>query len=125
MAILQLPAVSLGVPVSPRDARKQPAHPVMVESLTPCELRVLELICEGHSNKEIALQLGVGLPTVKYHVYLIFRKLGASRRLAAHAGCGTGDSLATGMSGLAARHAAGQGDGAWLKRGPLGLRLSR
>lgn len=80
MAILQLPAVSLGVPVSPRDARKQPAHPVMVESLTPCELRVLELICEGHSNKEIALQLGVGLPTVKYHVYLIFRKLGASRR---------------------------------------------
>lgn len=77
MAILQLPALSLGAAPQPREAS---APCVMIESLTPCEQRVLELVCEGHSNKEIALRLGVGLPTVKYHVYLIFRKLGASRR---------------------------------------------
>lgn len=52
----------------------------MIEQLTPCELRVLELLCEGWSNREIAHQLRVRLPTVKFHVYQIFGKLGAARR---------------------------------------------
>lgn len=52
----------------------------VVEALTPCELKVLELVCEGCSNREIAQRLCVQLPTVKFHVYQIFGKLGAARR---------------------------------------------
>lgn len=77
MAILQFPAQTLRVTAEQRKAK---AHSVLVESLTRCELRVLELVCEGRSNKEIAQDLEIRMPTVKYHIYQIFRKLGASRR---------------------------------------------
>ena len=44
------------------------------------ESRVLELLAEGHSNKEIARLLGISPNTVKTHVARLFEKLGASRR---------------------------------------------
>lgn len=48
--------------------------------LSPAELRVLEALAAGRSNKEIAQQLEISPNTVKTHVTRIFEKLGARRR---------------------------------------------
>lgn len=48
--------------------------------LTRQELRVLELIAAGQSNKEIARTLGVFPNTVKTHVANLFSKLEVGRR---------------------------------------------
>lgn len=52
----------------------------LVESLTPRETQVLELVADGLSNKTIAGVLGVSDETVKFHLASIFGKLGASNR---------------------------------------------
>jgi DNA-binding NarL/FixJ family response regulator len=51
-----------------------------IEELTSREHEVLEMMMEGLSNKEIALQLNVSLHTVKFHISSILAKLGASSR---------------------------------------------
>ena len=43
-------------------------RPRALDLLTPRELEVLRLIARGHSNKRIALELGVAEKTVKTHV---------------------------------------------------------
>jgi DNA-binding CsgD family transcriptional regulator/adenylylsulfate kinase-like enzyme len=48
--------------------------------LTPREREILGLIDLGLSNKEIAADLAIRLPTVKNHVHHILEKLGAHRR---------------------------------------------
>ncbi|HET9528948.1 MAG TPA: response regulator transcription factor [Blastocatellia bacterium] len=50
------------------------------ETLTPAEVRVLRLIAEGNTNKEIAAQLSVSEDAVKGQVRNILSKLGASDR---------------------------------------------
>ena len=50
------------------------------EPLTPRELEVLRLICEGLSNRDIAEQLTVTLNTVKKHSSHIYGKLGVRSR---------------------------------------------
>jgi two-component system, NarL family, nitrate/nitrite response regulator NarL len=52
----------------------------LVESLTPRESEVLELVADGLPNKLIAASLGVSGETVKFHLGSIFAKLGASNR---------------------------------------------
>ena len=49
-------------------------------NLTARELQVVRLIDEGLSNKEIALELEIGLSTVKHHVHHILEKLEVARR---------------------------------------------
>jgi predicted ATPase/DNA-binding CsgD family transcriptional regulator len=49
--------------------------------LTPRELDVLELLAEGHTNREIAAALYVSTSTAGVHVSNILRKLGAKRRV--------------------------------------------
>ncbi len=49
-------------------------------SLSDQELKVLHLIANGHSNKEIAQQLFIAETTVKSHVSNILLKLDAKRR---------------------------------------------
>lgn len=44
------------------------------------EAAVLDLLAEGHSNKEIARILGISPNTVKTHVARLFDKLGVNRR---------------------------------------------
>jgi DNA-binding NarL/FixJ family response regulator len=51
-----------------------------VESLTPREQEVLQLMAQGLQNKEIAAQLVISERTVKFHVSAILGKLGAGNR---------------------------------------------
>ena len=50
------------------------------EALPPRERGILELIAEGHSNKEIARSLDIAPETVKSHVKNIFDKLSVEKR---------------------------------------------
>ncbi|MFC2082303.1 response regulator transcription factor [Bacteroidota bacterium] len=45
------------------------------------ESEVIQLICEGKSNKEIAAQLFISIDTVKDHNYKIYQKAGVKRRI--------------------------------------------
>jgi DNA-binding NarL/FixJ family response regulator len=46
-----------------------------VEKLTARESEVVALVGQGRSNKEIAYELGIELPTVKNHIHNILEKL--------------------------------------------------
>ena len=59
------------------------AEHAMQDALSPVEVRVLRLIAEGNSNKEIAAQLSLTEDAVKGQVRSILAKLGANDR--AHA----------------------------------------
>ncbi len=48
--------------------------------LTTRELEIVELVDQGLSNKQIAQQLHIELPTVKNHMHRILDKLGVRRR---------------------------------------------
>ena len=76
-------------PAKPRDDEPTTAPPPkhimainqsLPEPLTGRELEVLELIASGHSNRQIADQLVVGVSTVKKHITHIFGKLGIGSR---------------------------------------------
>jgi len=56
-----------------------PVNP-LAEKLSPRELQVLEKLCEGKANKEIARDLGIQQPTVKLHMRTLYRKIGAHNR---------------------------------------------
>lgn len=58
----------------------QLAEHVAEEALSPAEVRVLSLIAEGHTNKEIATSLSVSEDAVKGQVRNILSKLGANDR---------------------------------------------
>ncbi|MFN3936446.1 MAG: LuxR C-terminal-related transcriptional regulator [Gemmobacter sp.] len=48
--------------------------------LTPQQARILDLICQGMLNKQIAYDLSIAETTVKAHVTAIMRKLGVQSR---------------------------------------------
>ena len=50
------------------------------QALNHRELQILELICEGRGNKEIAARLGIELSTVKWYGTRIYEKLGVRSR---------------------------------------------
>lgn len=51
-----------------------------IDALTERERDVLDFLCQGKSNKEIARDLAIREVTVKVHVGNIMRKLGAANR---------------------------------------------
>jgi two-component system nitrate/nitrite response regulator NarL len=61
-----------------RDAPTAPSD--LVESLTPREAEVLQLLTQGLPNKAIAQRLGISDHTVKFHVNAILGKLGVQSR---------------------------------------------
>jgi LuxR family maltose regulon positive regulatory protein len=52
----------------------------VIEPLSQRELEVLQLLARGSSNKEVARQLFISLPTVKWHTSNIYGKLGVQNR---------------------------------------------
>lgn len=66
--------------VLPLDPPSAPWGETMTESLAPREREVLAHLAAGHRNKTIALQLGISLNTVKFHVSNVLRKLGVTSR---------------------------------------------
>jgi DNA-binding CsgD family transcriptional regulator len=56
-------------------------------TLTAKELSILQLICEGKSNKEIAAINFIELSTVKTHINNIYGKLGVKNRREAMKAC--------------------------------------
>ncbi|MDZ8118439.1 response regulator transcription factor [Pontiella agarivorans] len=51
-----------------------------MSDLSPREIEVLKLLAEGHSNKEMAVMLGIADETVKAHLVNLRSKLGAADR---------------------------------------------
>lgn len=49
--------------------------------LTPAEIRIFELICEGHTRDAISGLLGVSVATVKSHLLHVFEKTGCRRQV--------------------------------------------
>jgi DNA-binding CsgD family transcriptional regulator len=52
-----------------------------VGALTPREREIADLVCDRHTNKEIAARLFLSDKTVESHLRNIFIKLGASSRV--------------------------------------------
>lgn len=59
---------------------RPPAPPPLAEPLSSRELDVLRHLAHGHSNKEIAHELGIAEGTVKNHMSNVIAKLGALDR---------------------------------------------
>ncbi len=64
-------------------APSEPASPPLVDALTEREMNVLDLICKGYSNPEIAQQLHLAAGTVRNYVSSILQKLGVEDRIQA------------------------------------------
>lgn len=60
--------------------RRRADHDDPTDRLTRSELKVLDLIGEGLSNREIAERLGVAEKTVKNHITSLLAKMGLQRR---------------------------------------------
>jgi DNA-binding CsgD family transcriptional regulator len=58
-----------------------PRPPTGWEALTPTELRVVDLISAGHTNRSAAGELGVSPNTVNTHLRAVFRKLDVKSRV--------------------------------------------
>ncbi len=63
---------------APRPATRRPAR--VQAALSPQEERVIQLVVEGKTNKEIARELALSDKTVKNYLYNAFQKLGIERR---------------------------------------------
>lgn len=63
------------------DARKPPPSPQLaVAALSRRELEVARCVCRGLTDKEIARELGIALPSVRTYLQRLFDKLGVHRR---------------------------------------------
>jgi DNA-binding CsgD family transcriptional regulator len=61
-----------------RGERRRPSHGWA--SLTPTETKIVELVCEGRTNRQIGQQLFMSSRTVQTHLTHIYTKLSVSSR---------------------------------------------
>lgn len=89
IALQAAEALTGGAPLSPsiaayvlRHLRKQQGHPAPadMESLSPRELELLQLLARGLNNGQAALELGISAHTIGDHIKSIYRKLRVSNR---------------------------------------------
>ena len=75
-------AASAALPTSPIASPTLPAASALfaARGITKREAEIIELICQGKTNQEIADQLFISLTTVKDHNYVTFQKLGVRNR---------------------------------------------
>lgn len=66
--------------VPPLLLQEAAAAPAALTGLTPRQMEVLGLLCQGHANREIGLALNMHEKTVKAHVGAIFKLLGVVNR---------------------------------------------
>ena len=84
LAIATTPSLVIAAtpcPAPGADSRDQQAPDPA--SLTPRQLEVLALLCEGLPNKLICRRLNIATGTVKVHISCILRELGVTSRLQA------------------------------------------
>jgi DNA-binding NarL/FixJ family response regulator len=72
-------------PAALTQARRIPAQPVAVTTLTGRQREVFDLMSQGFTTKTIARHLGLAVGTVKVHLAAIYRLLGAQNRIEAAA----------------------------------------
>jgi len=60
---------------APSKRRTPDVEEPKIASLTPREREVVDLICRGLRNKEVAAELHISLATVSHHLTAIYRKL--------------------------------------------------
>ncbi|MDD2869799.1 response regulator transcription factor [Neomegalonema sp.] len=75
-----LPPGYEGLAASAGNARAEPGSLEKLRELTPQQLRILDLVCAGKLNKQIAFDLSIAETTVKAHITAILRKLGVHSR---------------------------------------------
>ena len=78
-----LPAAAVIALRSRRSGIRTPAQDAVPQKLTSRQRRVLSLLAQGLSNKNIARALDLSEITVKAHVSALLRKLGVSNRVQA------------------------------------------
>lgn len=79
-AVRFMSAGEIYVPVElMRKEAEAPSHP-LADKLSPREIEVLDGLCRGLSNKEIARELELQEVTIKLHVRTLCRKLDAKNR---------------------------------------------
>lgn len=66
--------------LAPERPAERPAPGGKPEGLTPQELKVLKLVGEGHSNRQIAEKMQVAPSTVRSHLKHLYSKLGLRSR---------------------------------------------
>jgi DNA-binding NarL/FixJ family response regulator len=62
------------------DGAATPPDEAWLQSLNAREFAVLRGVVRGQSNKQIAREMGIAEVTVKFHLRVLFRKLGVNRR---------------------------------------------
>jgi DNA-binding CsgD family transcriptional regulator/PAS domain-containing protein len=69
--------------VAPASAPRQLPHDALTQlyDLTPAEVRIFELICEGQTQTAISELLGIAVSTVKTHLLHVFDKTGCRRQI--------------------------------------------
>ncbi len=68
------------LPPNPDTKRKAAPKPCRLNCLTPQQLRILQMLCRGMPNKQIAPLLNINVTTVKAHTSEILRKLSVASR---------------------------------------------
>jgi DNA-binding NarL/FixJ family response regulator len=57
-----------------------PQYPNPVIDFSPRELQIIHLLMAGETNKEIAIELCIGVKTVEFHLGNIYSKMGVRTR---------------------------------------------
>lgn len=66
--------------IRPHWRRIEDINDQLPEALTPRELDLLTLLCEGHSNRELAARLHLSVNTIKTHLKNLYLKLDVKNR---------------------------------------------